>query len=88
MPTVETIASEEAGYDTVEASLSAQRAGLDTREWHVLHLRFVSDLNQYEIGEQIGVSQMQVSRIIRGALRKLLGAVRGGPDAGDRLSAG
>jgi RNA polymerase sigma-B factor len=77
VPTVEIVESEERGYDTVEASLSARAAGLDDREWHVLQLRFVENLNQYEIGERIGVSQMQVSRIIRGALRKLLGAVRG-----------
>jgi RNA polymerase sigma-B factor len=77
VPTVETVGAEEAGYDTVEASLSAGAAGLDEREWHVLRLRFVDDLNQYEIGARIGVSQMQVSRIIRGALSKLLGAIQG-----------
>jgi RNA polymerase sigma-B factor len=77
VPTVERVGCEEARFDTVEASLSADAAGLDEREWRVLRLRFVEDLNQYEIGERIGVSQMQVSRIIRGALRKLLGAVRG-----------
>jgi RNA polymerase sigma-B factor len=71
------VGCEEAGYDTVEASISARAAGLDEREWRVLRLRFVDDLNQYEIGERIGVSQMQVSRIVRGALRKLLGAVQG-----------
>jgi RNA polymerase sigma-B factor len=79
--TIETVGCEEAGYDTVEASLSARAAGLDEREWRVLRLRFVDDLNQYEIGERIGVSQMQVSRIVRGALRKLLGAVQGQPGA-------
>jgi RNA polymerase sigma-B factor len=77
VPMVETVASEDAGYDAVEASLSARAAGLDEREWRVLRLRFVDNLNQYEIGERIGVSQMQVSRIIRAALRKLLGAVQG-----------
>jgi RNA polymerase sigma-B factor len=82
-PAVESVESEERGYDTVEASLSAQAAGLDEREWHVLHLRFSENLNQYEIGERIGVSQMQVSRIIRRALRKLLGAVRGDAQAAD-----
>jgi RNA polymerase sigma-B factor len=43
----------------------------------VLRLRFESNLNQYEIGRQLGVSQMQVSRIMRRALRKLLVAVQG-----------
>ena len=41
---------------------------LDARERRVLYLRFVCDLTQAEIGNQIGVSQMQVSRILRGAL--------------------
>jgi DNA-directed RNA polymerase specialized sigma subunit len=34
-------------------------------------------LNQYEIGRRLGISQMQVSRIMRKALRKLLDAVQG-----------
>jgi RNA polymerase sigma-B factor len=38
-------------------------------------MRFEHDLTQSEIGNRIGVSQMQVSRIMRGALRKLLEAV-------------
>ena len=37
----------------------------------VLHLRFVEDLTQSEIAERIGVSQMHVSRLIRGALERL-----------------
>ena len=43
---------------------------LSARERRVLHLRFVEDLTQREIGEQIGVSQMQVSRILRTALER------------------
>ena len=50
---------------------------LDERERRVLRLRFEQDLNQYEIGRRLGVSQMQVSRIMRRALRKLLVAVQG-----------
>jgi RNA polymerase sigma-B factor len=37
----------------------------------VLRLRFAEGLTQAEIGERIGVSQMQVSRLIRQALGKL-----------------
>ena len=48
-------------------------------------LRFEEDLNQYEIGRRLGVSQMQVSRIMRGALRKLLVAVQA--NAGDEADA-
>jgi RNA polymerase sigma-B factor len=75
---VETVGRNEPGYDAVEAQLAAEEAPLDDREWRVLRLRFEEDLNQYQIGERLGVSQMQVSRIMRRALRKLLVAIRGG----------
>ena len=55
----------------------ADEASLDERERRVLRLRFEENLNQYEIGRRLGVSQMQVSRIMRRALRKLLRAVQG-----------
>ena len=80
VPTVETIGSAEGGYERVEADLTAERAGLDDREWEVLRLRFVDELTQREIGRRLGVSQMQISRISRAALWKLLNAVRGGED--------
>jgi RNA polymerase sigma-B factor len=41
------------------------------REREVLRLRFAEDLTQAEIGERVGVSQMQVSRIIRQAVSRL-----------------
>jgi RNA polymerase sigma-B factor len=37
----------------------------------VLHLRFVEDMTQSEIAEQVGVSQMHVSRILRATVEKL-----------------
>jgi RNA polymerase sigma-B factor len=43
---------------------------LSPRERRVLYLRFVEDLTQAEIGAQIGLSQMQVSRILRTALER------------------
>jgi RNA polymerase sigma-B factor len=73
---IETLGQTDQGYDAVEAQLAAQEAQLDERERRVLNLRFEEDLNQYEIGRILGVSQMQVSRIMRGALRKLLAAVQ------------
>ena len=77
LPMVETVGRAELGYDAVEAQLAAEGAPLDDRERRVLKLRFEDDLNQYEIGRHLGVSQMQVSRIMRRALRKLLVAVQG-----------
>ena len=44
---------------------------LSDRDREVLRLRFAEDLTQTEISKRIGVSQMQVSRIIRQALRAL-----------------
>ena len=82
LPMVEAVGGTEPGYDAVEAQLAAEGAPLDERERRVLRLRFEQDLNQYEIGRRLGVSQMQVSRIMRRALHKLLVAVQG-----DRLAA-
>jgi RNA polymerase sigma-B factor len=76
-PASESLPSDEGGYDRVEASLAARDAGLDDREWEVLRMRFAEDLTQSEIGERLGVSQMQVSRVSRAALWKLLAAMRG-----------
>ncbi len=44
---------------------------LSERDQEVLRLRFVGDLTQTEIATRVGVSQMQVSRIIRSSLTKL-----------------
>ena len=76
-PAVESVESVELGYDGVEAGLAAFAAGLDDREWRVLRLKFASGMTQYEIAERLGVSQMQISRVMRKALRKLLAAVQG-----------
>jgi RNA polymerase sigma-B factor len=74
---IEALPTAEPGYDRVEADLASRTAGLDEREWEVLRLRFVDELTQSTIAEQLGVSQMQISRISRRALWKLLSAVRG-----------
>jgi RNA polymerase sigma-B factor len=44
---------------------------LDDRSWEVVRLRFHEDLMQREIGERVGCSQMNVSRILRDALTQL-----------------
>jgi RNA polymerase sigma-B factor len=53
--------------DAVAASLPE----LSARERKVLELRFGNEMTQSEIAEQIGVSQMQVSRILRRTLERL-----------------
>jgi RNA polymerase sigma-B factor len=44
---------------------------LSDRDREVLRLRFAEDLTQTEISDRIGVSQMQISRIIRQSIAKL-----------------
>jgi RNA polymerase sigma-B factor len=44
---------------------------LDPRAKEILRLRFEEDLTQSEIGARIGISQMQVSRVLRAALTRM-----------------
>ena len=79
-PMIETIGTEEVGFERAESEMASQVAELRPKERQALHLRFHEGLTQREIGEQIGVSQMQVSRLLRSSLNKLLVAVRGGEE--------
>ncbi len=67
------IGAEDPGFRLTEdaATLEKLMTVLSDRERHVLQLRFTDDLKQSEIGAEIGVSQMQVSRIIRQAVSRL-----------------
>lgn len=60
-------------FELVDArvTIAAAAQHLGARERHVLVLRFVEDLTQSQIASMIGVSQMQVSRILRRALEQL-----------------
>ncbi len=60
-------------FEIVDAKVTIADAArhLGARERRVLLLRFVEDLTQSQIAEMIGVSQMQVSRILRRALDQL-----------------
>jgi RNA polymerase sigma-B factor len=53
------------------ATVFAAAAHLPERDRRILYLRFGEDLTQAEIAEQIGISQMQVSRLLRRAVRRL-----------------
>ena len=44
---------------------------LTPRHREVLRLRFEDDLTQAEIGKRLGISQMQVSRVLRHAIGRL-----------------
>jgi RNA polymerase sigma-B factor len=55
----------------VRVTIVAAARQLPAREREVLALRFVHDLTQTQIADHIGVSQMQVSRILRRAISHL-----------------
>jgi len=44
---------------------------LPVRERRILHMRFIRGMTQSEIAKRVGVSQMQISRLLRRALRTL-----------------
>ena len=69
----DTLGTEEQGFALAEhrATIAHLMRSLNQREREVLRMRFEEDLTQAEIGERIGVSQMQVSRIIRQSLARL-----------------
>jgi RNA polymerase sigma-B factor len=67
------LGTEEWGFACAEhrATIEELMRAITPRERTVLMLRFGEDLTQAEIGERIGISQMQVSRIIRQAVARL-----------------
>jgi len=44
---------------------------LNKRERHILNLRFYQGKTQMEVAEEIGISQAQVSRLEKNALRQM-----------------
>jgi RNA polymerase sigma-B factor len=67
------IGTEDERFDLVEygAAIAPALDALQPRDRLILHLRFVEDMTQSQIAERIGVSQMQVSRLIRRSLTRL-----------------
>ncbi|MET7854825.1 RNA polymerase sigma factor SigF [Streptomyces avermitilis] len=52
-------------------ALAPMIAELDDRERRIIHMRFVDELTQAQIGEHLGVSQMHVSRLLSRTLATL-----------------
>ncbi|HEX7300820.1 MAG TPA: SigB/SigF/SigG family RNA polymerase sigma factor [Solirubrobacteraceae bacterium] len=69
----DTLGHDEHGYWRTEqdALLEHMLRFLTRRQREVVRLRFGEDLTQREIGARVGLSQMQVSRILREALERL-----------------
>jgi RNA polymerase sigma-B factor len=77
----DTIGGDDDNYERAEerATIARLMRTITPREREVLRLRFEEDMTQAEIGEIIGVSQMQVSRLIRQAVTRLRSAAQEAP---------
>ncbi len=69
----DSIGSDDERYELVEldATLAAVLGHIPERERLILKMRYVEDLTQTEIAERVGISQMQVSRLLRRSLEQL-----------------
>jgi RNA polymerase sigma-B factor len=54
-----------------QVTIFAAARHLPVRERQILYLRFGEDLTQSQIAERVGVSQMQVSRLLRQSLQRV-----------------
>lgn len=69
----ETVGDEDIGFEAVEYGDAVTRtlAQLTKRERRIIQLRFTEDMTQSEIAAELGISQMHVSRLLRGALERI-----------------
>jgi RNA polymerase sigma-B factor len=67
------IGAEDGALELVEDfhTLAPLIAELDERDRRIVHMRFVEELTQAQIGERLGVSQMHVSRLLSRTLTRL-----------------
>ena len=82
-PASEWVGDEDEGFELIDDKLALEGVlpHLDDRERLILRLRFVEDMTQSQIADQIGHSQMHVSRILRRTLERIREEVaEGGED--------
>jgi RNA polymerase sigma-B factor len=74
---------EDERYELVEldATVVAALEHIPPRERAMLHMRFVQDMTQTEIAARVGLSQMQISRLLRRSLEQLRALTRESPAA-------
>ena len=84
---LESLGTEEHEYEVSEdrAILAPGFRVLDERERTILHLRFFKGLTQSQIAQQVGISQMHVSRLIRRSLEKIREEIAEDEEAGRPL---
>lgn len=74
----ESMGAEDERYELVELDLTAVAAlrHIPARERAMLYMRFVKDMTQTEIAAEVGLSQMQISRLLRRSLDQLRALTR------------
>lgn len=84
MTLAEVHGAEDHRYEALEYGVAVQEvlATLSERNRRVFRLRFQEDLTQSEIAARVGVSQMQVSRILRSVLDRMREAMSVEADEG------
>jgi RNA polymerase sigma-B factor len=67
------LGEEDAGFNSVEnhSALAKAMEALSARDRAIVRLRFVDGLSQSEIAGRLGVSQMQISRLLAASMRQL-----------------
>jgi RNA polymerase sigma-B factor len=83
-----TIGDRDEAFEVAEgwASIEPALRELPERERRILYLRFFEGMTQSEIADEVGISQMHVSRMITQSLRAIRDAQPAGalPDEGER----
>ncbi len=78
-PRAETIGADDDGYALVDDSDAVEQAlaTLSPRERRIVRLRFQREMTQSQIAAEVGLSQMQISRVLRHALESMRAVVDG-----------
>jgi RNA polymerase sigma-B factor len=84
------IGSDDPGFEVSEEWLQIEPALLDLpeRERRILYLRFFKDMTQTEIAQEIGISQMHVSRLLAQSLQRIRAGSGVETDPGDTDGSG
>jgi RNA polymerase sigma-B factor len=69
----DTLGAEDDGYALIEdrTAVADALSSLPEREREILEMRFLEEMTQSEIAARVGVSQMQISRVLQRSLQRL-----------------
>ncbi|MDT0266458.1 SigB/SigF/SigG family RNA polymerase sigma factor [Streptomyces sp. DSM 44915] len=81
---LDTLGTVEPGFDRVvdREAVRHPLASLPERERHILYLRYFHGMTQSRIAEQLGISQMHVSRLLNRACERVRAEIEGGESGG------